>query len=118
MGTSTDLASPLTCRLLPWLASAGGGPRSSLPPLLHLSIAPITLKDGHTVDHLHHLHSLEQGTWTCPSLVEGIVLGSLDLHLQMELGRILAKLGKESVEVGRKIIVRRRDECAVAKQAL
>jgi hypothetical protein len=40
MGTSTDLASPLTCRLLPWLASAGGGPRSSLPPLLNIQHFP------------------------------------------------------------------------------
>jgi hypothetical protein len=44
-----------------------------------------------------------------PSLVEEIVLGSLGLHLQKELGRILARLGKESVGVGRKIIVSRRE---------
>jgi hypothetical protein len=53
----------------------------------------------HTVDHLHHLRSLEQETLIGPSLVEEIVLGSLGLHLQKELGRILAKLGKESVDV-------------------
>jgi hypothetical protein len=53
----------------------------------------------HTVDHLHHLRSLEQETLIGPSLVEEIVLGSLGLHLQKELGRILAKLRKESVEV-------------------
>jgi hypothetical protein len=34
-----------------------------------------------------------------PSLVEEIALGSLGLHLLKELGRILAKLGKESVDV-------------------
>jgi len=50
---------------------------------------------------------LEQETLIGPSLVEEIVLGSLGLHLQRELGRILAKLGKESVDVGRKIIVSR-----------
>jgi hypothetical protein len=57
---------------------------------------------------------LEQETLIGPSLVEEIVLGSLGLLLQKELGRILAKLGKESVDVGRKIIVSRREECAVA----
>jgi hypothetical protein len=63
----------------------------------------------HTVDHLHHLRSLEQETLIGPSLVEEIVLESLGLHLQKELGRILAKLRKESVDVGRKIIVSRRE---------
>jgi len=81
----------------------------------------ISLQDssiiGHTVDHLHHLRSWEQETWIGPSLVEEIVLESLDLHLQKELGRILAKLRKESVDVGRKIIVSRRGGIRSARQA-
>jgi hypothetical protein len=63
----------------------------------------------HTVDHLHHLRSLEQETLIDPSHVEEIVLGSLGLHLQKEPGRILAKLGKESVDIGRRIFVSRRE---------
>lgn len=100
------------------LVSLGRWGSSIIPSTASTKLAFLfNARKRHTVDHLHHLRSLEQETWIGPSLVEGIVLGSLDLHLQKELGRILAKLRKESVDVGRKIIVSRRGGIRSARQA-